>query len=100
MPLHPPQLLVISGIYSVTRNPIYLGYWLILLGEFLVFGQLLLSVYLVLFMLGNHLYVVLHEEEELKKRFGDEYDRYMSAVPRYLPGLIRTKHASPQQPIQ
>ena len=93
MPFHPPQLLVISGIYSVTRNPIYLGYWLILLGEFLVFGQLLLSVYLVLFMLGNHLYVVLHEEEELKKRFGDEYDRYMSAVPRYLPGLIRTKHA-------
>lgn len=85
VPIEPPKDLVVSDIYQFTRNPIYLAYWLIIFGEFLIIGSFLLFGYLVLFMIANHLYTVFHEEVLLKKRFGASYEKYMRSVPRYLP---------------
>lgn len=88
VPIEPPKELVVSDIYLYVRNPIYLGYWLIVLGEFLLFGHVLLLVYLLLFMIGNHLYVVLFEERELKRRFNGSYMDYIYKTPRYFPRLF------------
>lgn len=88
VPIEPPKKLVASDIYKYTRNPIYLGYWLIVFGEFLLFGHFLLLLYLLLFMLANHLYVVVFEEKELKRRFDGSYTDYTKKVPRYFPRLF------------
>lgn len=88
VPIEPPKKLVVSDIYKYTRNPIYLGYWLIVFGEFLLFGHFLLLFYLLLFMLANHLHVVMFEEKELKRRFDGSYTDYTKRVPRYLPRLF------------
>lgn len=88
VPLEPPKELVIKGIYKYTRNPIYVGYWLIILGEFMLFGRLLMLVYLLLFIIANHLLVVFYEEKNLKKRFGNTYKKYTNDVPRYIPRLL------------
>ena len=63
----------------------YLWFFVILLGEFLVFGQLMFLFGFLLAIVGFHLYVVYFEEPGLKKRFGQEYLDYLKKVPRWLP---------------
>lgn len=83
-PIEPPKKLVVSGLYKYTRNPIYIGYFMILLGEFLFFGQFLLLIYFFLAIIGINIYVILHEEPILKKRFGKNYEDYLKKIPRWL----------------
>jgi len=83
-PLAPPKKLVVKGLYQQTRNPIYIGYILILFGEFLFFGRLLLLVYAIVSSAFIHAFVVRFEEPRLKKRFGKEYEEYMKCVPRWI----------------
>lgn len=84
-PTNPPRKLVTSGLYQHTRNPVLLAYILFLLAEFLIFGYLLLLVYAVAAAAGFHLYIVLWEEGELRRRFGEDYLVYKRSVPRWLP---------------
>lgn len=83
-PIEPPKELVIQGVYRFTRNPIYIGYFLILLGEFFVFGHFLLLLYFIILLFFMHFYVVYVEEPKLKKRFGKTYIEYTKNVPRWL----------------
>ncbi len=83
VPVEPPKELVIEGLYRKSRNPIYIGYWLILIGESLFLGQSLVFLYAILFIFSLHLYIVFVEEKELVKRFGDDYKKYLQKVPRY-----------------
>jgi len=88
LPLDPPKKFVASGIYKYTRNPMVLGYLLTVLGEYLLIGNTLLGIYVLLLF---HLYIVLIEEPELEKRFGDKYLLYKKRVPRWFPVRIKTK---------
>ena len=76
--------LVTSGIYRFTRNPIYLGFLLMVIGLPLYFGFywgiVLAPIYIFLM---NHL-VIQHEEAYLKKKFGDIYTTYISRVRRWV----------------
>src|SRR3989339_1145564 len=83
-PIEPPKKLVVSGLYKYTRNPIYIGYFMILLGEFLFFGHFLLLIYFFLAIIGINMYVIFHEEPILKKRFGKNYEEYLEKIPRWL----------------
>lgn len=87
VPTDPPKNLVIKGLYRFMRNPIYLAAFLILLGEFLLFGRLTLIFYFLLSILTLNPYVVFIEEPGLKKRFGKEYIEYINKVPRWIPSL-------------
>lgn len=84
-PIDAPRRLVVRGLYRHVRNPMYVGMAHALLGWVLIapaprtFGYA--AVVLVLF----HLFVVLHEEPHLSRRFGDEYDAYCARVPRWWP---------------
>ena len=82
-PIDPPNKLVVKGLYQHTRNPIYVGYFLLLLGEFFVLGFSLLLIYSIVIAFSIHLYVVYVEEPVLKKRFGDSYIGYTQQVPRW-----------------
>lgn len=78
-----PDKLITTGIFALSRNPIYVGFALILLGQFLIFSSWLLLAYLVA---GYWLFhrQVLREEEFLRKHYGDSFENYRQQVRRYL----------------
>jgi protein-S-isoprenylcysteine O-methyltransferase Ste14 len=86
-PLVPPQRLVQRGLYRWTRNPMYLLYGVVILGEALAWRSAVLLAYAAGFWLLTHLYVVGLEEKFLQRRFGGEYAAYCREVPRWLPRL-------------
>jgi protein-S-isoprenylcysteine O-methyltransferase Ste14 len=76
--------LVTSGIYRYTRNPIYLGFLLLVMGlplySGLYWGILLAPLYVLLM---NRL-IIQHEESYLERKFGKTYTSYTSRVRRWL----------------
>lgn len=84
VPTDPPARLVVDGPFRWSRNPIYVGYVVALVGETLVFGQAALALYAVVCTLGFHLIIVFGEEPLLRHRFGDEYRQYAREVPRWV----------------
>ena len=75
---------VTSGIYRFTRNPIYLGFLLMVIGLPLNSGfywGIVIAPFYILLM--NRL-VIEHEEAYLERKFGKIYTSYMSQVRRWL----------------
>ena len=78
------QQVVTSGIYRFTRNPIYLGFLLMVIGLPLnsgLYWGIVMTPFYVLLM--NRL-VIQHEEAYLAKKFGKAYTNYTSRVRRWL----------------
>lgn len=65
----------------------YQGVLLLLLSESLLFTSFDLLVYAISVAVIFHLFVVLHEEPLLNRRFGDAYRQYCLQVPRW--GIAR-----------
>ena len=85
--------LVTEGIYGHSRNPMYVGNLLIMLG--LAVASNSWATILVAVPLGVFMYVsiVAAEEDYLRQRFGTAFEEYCRDVPRWLPklsGLGRT----------
>lgn len=78
-----PDKLITSGVFAFSRNPIYVAFALILTGQFLIFPNWILLVYLLAGIWLFHRQV-LREEEYLKKHYGKEYLEYCRRVRRYL----------------
>lgn len=83
VPIDPPRRIVHSSAYRWTRNPMYLAYVVVALGEAILFGSVALLVYAAALWGIAHLYVVLREEPLLERRFGDAYRAYCVRVPRW-----------------
>ena len=84
-PYDPPRRLVIAGLYRHVRNPQYIGVVLVVLSEALFSGSLVLLGYAAFLAIGYHLFVRFYEEPTLRRLFGEDYARYVAAVPRWLP---------------
>jgi protein-S-isoprenylcysteine O-methyltransferase Ste14 len=80
----PTTTIVESGPYRFTRNPIYLGMFLGLIGLAIAFDNLWLLMMLVPFALVIRYGVVAREEAYLEGKFGDVYRGYRSRVRRWL----------------
>jgi protein-S-isoprenylcysteine O-methyltransferase Ste14 len=80
----PTTTVVNSGPYRFTRNPIYLGMFLGLIGLAIAFDNLWLLMMLVPFALVIRFGVVAREEAYLERKFGDVYRGYRSRVRRWL----------------
>lgn len=83
-PADPTRQLVVTGVYSYTRNPMYLAVTLMLAGEALYFSSGVLLVYAVAVFIAFNLFIVLHEEPRLRRDFGDQYTAYTDKVRRWL----------------
>ena len=88
-PRQPPQVLVEDGPYQYSRNPIWLGRLLLLLGVGLLLRSPLLLPYVVALAMMQHVRIVRAEEPELLERFGSAYEEYCARVPRWLLRLPR-----------
>jgi len=91
-PWDPPQGLVVSGVYRLSRNPMYVGVVLVLWGWALGFRSESLAVYSLVVMVAFHLRVVFGEEPWLARTHGEQWAQYTARVPRWL-GIPR-KNAS------
>jgi protein-S-isoprenylcysteine O-methyltransferase Ste14 len=80
----PTTAIVENGPHRFTRNPIYLGMFLGLLGLPIAFDNLWLLITLVPFALLIRYGVVAREEAYLERKFGDVYRGYRSRVRRWL----------------
>jgi len=84
-PWSPPTRVVDVGLYRVTRNPMYIGVVLILAGWAWGFGARPLWIYAVVVMTMFHIRVVFGEEPWLAHTHRDEWTKYRTRVPRWLP---------------
>jgi protein-S-isoprenylcysteine O-methyltransferase Ste14 len=82
-PLQPTTALVTGGIFSRTRNPLYVGILVALFGIALLFALDWLVLLIIPSCLLLHFGVVMREERYLERKFGDAYRRYKESVPRY-----------------
>ena len=80
----PSTTIVRSGPYRLTRNPIYLGMFLGLIGLAIAFNNLWLLLMLMPFALVIRYGVVAREEAYLDRKFGDVYRDYRSRIRRWL----------------
>jgi protein-S-isoprenylcysteine O-methyltransferase Ste14 len=80
----PTTTIVESGPYRFTRNPIYLGMFLALMGLAFALQNLWLLMMLVAFALVIRYGVVAREEAYLERKFGDVYRAYRLRVRRWL----------------
>jgi protein-S-isoprenylcysteine O-methyltransferase Ste14 len=77
-----PDKLVTTGLFAFSRNPIYLAFGFVLLGQFLIFPNWILLIYAGAAMWLFHRQV-LREEEYLKQHYGEGYSAYCNRVRRY-----------------
>jgi protein-S-isoprenylcysteine O-methyltransferase Ste14 len=77
--------LSIAGPYRYSRNPLYVGSFLLTLGSAIaVYSPWLVAVYCVLFFMVYH-FIILNEEKRLQDKFPGIFILYCQKVPRYFP---------------
>jgi len=76
--------LVITGLYRFVRNPMYVAVVSVIIGQALLLGNVRVLRYGAVVGWGFHLFVVAYEEPTLRSTFGQEYERYCDAVPRWI----------------
>lgn len=79
--------LATSGPYAFTRNPLYLGSFLLGLGFTIASGQLVLGVLFAGLFLGIYFPVMRVEATTLAELFDEHYQLYKRAVPLFFPRL-------------
>ena len=84
-PMQPSQAskLAITGPFKFTRNPMYLGMSIMLLGFGLIFGAKLTLCLVILFILYITFFQIIPEERAMKEKFND-WEDYCSKVRRWL----------------
>ena len=85
-PMHPESssALVVAGVYRLTRNPMYLGFLLILLAWAIFLSNALAVLVLPAFVLYMNRFQIAPEERALTSTFGAEYVAYKTRVRRWL----------------
>lgn len=86
-PVAQTEILVVTGLYRFVRNPMYVAVLTIVLGQGLLFGNVLLFAYAIVLLIVFHLFIRFHEEPQLARRFGASYETYSQHVRRWLPRL-------------
>jgi protein-S-isoprenylcysteine O-methyltransferase Ste14 len=93
LPLDPPQKVLTRGPYGWVRNPLYISFLLMVLGEALFFERVVLWLYLVFLASALQLIVVMVEEESMRRRFGALYSDYCNVTNRWRPRRPRPRTA-------
>jgi protein-S-isoprenylcysteine O-methyltransferase Ste14 len=100
VPVASPPRLVVTGFFRYVRNPIYVGFLIILIGQALLFGSLGMLEYAAVAWCIGAAAARWYEEPVLARRFGAEYQAYRRAVPAWLPRLHPWTPAEPGGPAE
>ncbi len=83
----PPDHLVTDGLYAYTRNPMYLGHLIFLIGLAVTFWSWLALILFAANAIWFHRRV-LDDETRLRGQFGAQYADYEARVKRWIPGVL------------
>lgn len=81
--------LVTSGVFSISRNPMYVGMLLLLLAFVLWLGEMSALLAAVIFFISIDRFQIRSEEQSLREKFGEAFSEYAKRVPRWL--IIRNE---------
>src|SRR5205823_413982 len=79
--------LAISGPYAFTRNPLYLGSFILGAGFSVASGVWWLGLLFCVLFAGIYVPVMRVEAEDMRQIFGGEFDEYERNVPLFIPRL-------------
>ncbi|MDB4901745.1 MAG: isoprenylcysteine carboxylmethyltransferase family protein [Mucilaginibacter sp.] len=80
----PANSLQVSGVYSVSRNPMYLGLLLLYAGLVFLAGNWWTIIFMPVLITAITLLIILPEEHYLQREFGETYSLYKEKVRRWL----------------
>jgi protein-S-isoprenylcysteine O-methyltransferase Ste14 len=83
--IHKNEVLTVTGPYSLSRNPLYVGSFFMGTGFVISMGVLWLAGAFLLFFSAVYWYTIKWEEDKLERFFPDEWEGYRSRVPRFIP---------------
>ena len=85
-PMKPEETttLITTGIFSITRNPMYLGLFFVTFSTVLFFGSWFGIIILMFFVWYITKFQIIPEEEAMEKLFGVKYDEYRQKVRRWI----------------
>lgn len=84
VPGQKPTFVVAEGPYKFTRNPMYLGVTIALLGAAIYFGNILSFLSPLIFFLVMNFYFMPFEEKLMENLFGNKYLNYKKSVRRWI----------------
>ena len=73
----------VSGFYAISRNPMYVAYFIYFLGCVLMTRSWVLFIILLVFQISSH-WIILSEERWCIEEFGEDYINYMRKTRRYI----------------
>lgn len=79
-----PTNLITTGIFTLTRNPIYLGFLIILVGATFYLNQVSGFTFVGIFFLLADRWYIPHEERDAERIFGGAFTTYQARVRRWL----------------
>ena len=79
-----PTRLITNGSFRISRHPMYLGFVLLLLGVSILLGSLTSFTAPVLMFITLQTKFITHEENQMKKVFGEKYREYEKRVRRWI----------------
>jgi len=82
--IKPAASLQTTGIYGISRNPMYAGLAIVYLGLACLIGNWWTFILFPLLFLIVQEYIIKHEEKYLAVEFGNEYEKYKKIVRRWL----------------
>jgi protein-S-isoprenylcysteine O-methyltransferase Ste14 len=85
--LQKDESLTVNGPFSYTRNPLYLGSFLIGFGFCFATSRLPLFITFLVFFFLVFLNTIRHEERILEEKFGGEFQRFKEKVPIFIPSF-------------
>lgn len=83
-PFEPPVRLVTDQLYRFSRNPMYLGMMIVLVGTWILLGKLSPVIVIPVFFFIIQEGFIKYEEKFLEEKFGDEYLEYKDRVYRWI----------------
>ncbi len=89
--LHKQEILTVTGPYAHTRNPLYLGSFLLALGVGITTRSWISALILLVYFVVFYAIVMRREEKELQLRHGAAFEEYARVVPLFLPRLTGAK---------
>ena len=79
-----PDVLVTDGLYRFSRNPMYLGFVLILLGVAMLFGKASPFIIVIAYLLICDRWYIKFEEGAMARKFGDAFQEYKMQTRRWM----------------
>ena len=83
-PLEKPSTFIQTGPFKISRNPMYLGMTILLIGLGFVLGSIISFVGFILFIIAMEIAFIPQEERSMQEQFGEEYLNYKKKVGRWI----------------